>query len=207
MARRSVLTDNRDLIAGAVGGGFAPLATFLFGLPIYATLPGALLVFFGTRLILTPKAFFEDLPKGEFSEARIDLARDVLIAADHALASLAATVEHLRNEAVQDKLLHLHRIASEVVSEVERDPERLMQVQRLLTYSLPAASRLSTGYLALERKRNPNPERVAETEAMIARLDKIFDDYADRLVMPEVEGLDVELRLLDDAIRDEEFKA
>ena len=42
---------------------------------------------------------------------------------------------------------------------------------------------------------------------MIARLDKIFDDYADRLVMPEVEGLDVELRLLDDAIRDEEFKA
>lgn len=207
MAKRGFLSDNRDLIAGACGGGFAPLATFAFGLPIYAALPGALLVFIGMRLVLAPKKYFEDMRSGEFTEAKIDLARDVLTGADRSLAMMAATAEHVRNEDVQSRLLHLHRIASEVVSEVERDPGRLMQVQRLLTYYLPSASRLAAGYLALERKRNPQPERLAKAEAMITRLDQVFDDYADRLVIPEVEGLDVELRLLDDAIRDESMKS
>ncbi|MEO0393382.1 MAG: 5-bromo-4-chloroindolyl phosphate hydrolysis family protein [Pseudomonadota bacterium] len=206
MARHTALSINRDLIAGLTGGGFAPVATFAFGLPIYATLPGAVLVFFGVRLMLAPKGFFEDLDKGDYADARLDLARDVLVQADHALASLAATVEPIENQEIQDRLLHLHRIASDVLSEVERDPKRLMQVQRLLTYYLPSASRLARGYLALERKRNPQVERVAQTEMMITRLDQVFSDYADRLVMPEVEDLDVELQVLDDALREEELK-
>ncbi|MBV6633916.1 MAG: 5-bromo-4-chloroindolyl phosphate hydrolysis family protein [Alphaproteobacteria bacterium] len=203
MATRGPLADNRDLIAGIGGGGFAPLATFVFDLPLYATLPGAILVFIGLRLILAPKTFFEDLPTGKFAKARVDLARDVLVKADRALSELAQTAEVIRQEHVQEQLLHLHRIATDISIEVEKDPGRLNQVQRLLTYYLPAASRVATGYAALERKFSPNEERVIEAQVMIERLDQVFSEYADRLVMPEVENLDIDLQLLDDAIRDE----
>lgn len=206
MARPGQLSDYRDLIAGAAGGLFAPLATFALGLPVYATLPGAVLVFFGLRMMLAPRELFEGLPDGKFARSRLDLAREVLGGAQRALAELDDHAGMLRDDAVKQQLVHLGRITQDVVAEVEKNPGRLTSIQRLLTYYLPAAVRLAEGYAALERKRHPSEKRLRETRDMIGRLDGIFSDYADRLVMPEVEGLDVELRLLDDAIREERLE-
>ena len=207
MSRETPLHRHRGTLAGLIAGIFVPIATFGFGVTIWISLPAAVLIYYGVTLAFSPRGFFEKLPKGDFAEERIKLVRDVLVQADYSLASLAASVEHIRKRDIQERLLHLHRIASDVMSEVERDPKRLMQVQRLLTYYLPSASRLAKGYVALETKRNPQQARITQAEDMVVRLDDIFSDYADRLVMPEVEDLDVELRLLDDALREEELKS
>jgi len=206
LSRRSALRENRDLVAGAAGGLFAPLATYALGLSIFATLPGALLVFLGVRMLLTPKGYFEELPEGKFAEGQVELARAVLTTAGASLEALGEIAAELRNLEVKQMLLHLQAIAAKVMGEIERDPARLMNVQRLLTYYLPSAQRLAEGYRALEQKRQPSRERVQATIAMIERLDDVFSSYSDRLVLPEVEGLDVELRLLDDAIREERLE-
>jgi hypothetical protein len=56
----------------------------------------------------------------------------------------------------------------------------------------------------LEAANRPDRARIAATQAMIGRLDEVFARHADKVSTPELDGLDVELRLLDGAIRSEE---
>lgn len=193
-----------DLWAGLAGGVFAPAASFGFGLPLWASLPGAVLVFVGIRLAFAPRGLFEGLDANARDAAGLDLAREVILAARADLARLRRAGHALRTPDVRAHLDHLHAVAERAAADVERTPGRLPRVQRLLTYYLPAALRLGEGFRVLEEANRPDHARLAATGAMIAQLDTVFARHADRLSSPEVEGLDVELKLLSDAIRAEE---
>jgi 5-bromo-4-chloroindolyl phosphate hydrolysis protein len=193
-----------DIMAGVAGGLFAPIATFGFGLPLWASIPGAVLVFFGVRLAVTPRRLFEGFDFGEADRASLELAREILLEAQAQLQRLRTLVQEIRTAAIRDKLVHLHAIAARVVGEVEQKPRRVNNVRRLLTYYLPAATRLANGYHVLESSHVPDRERLQAAGEMIGRLDDVFARYADRLSEDEVEGLDVELKLLESSIRDEQ---
>ena len=94
-----------------------------------------------------------------------------------------------------------------MLERVEGDPRRMSRVRRLLTYYLPAAVRLGEGLRVLEAAHRPDAARLAAVGAMIARLDTVFARHADRIDGVAVEGLDVELTLLADALRAEEAGA
>jgi 5-bromo-4-chloroindolyl phosphate hydrolysis protein len=196
--------DWTDIVAGLAGGLFAPVATFGFGLPWWASVPGAILVFFGVRLAVQPRQLFEGFNFGATDRASLELARNILSDAHGQLERLAEVVRDTRTASVRERLEHLRAIAAGVVDEVEQKPSRVNNVRRLLTYYLPAAVRLADGYRVLERANDPDRERLSATDAMIGRLDQVFGRYADRLSQEEVEGLDVELRLLESSIRDEQ---
>jgi len=193
-----------DVLAGLAGGLFAPIATFGFGLPLWATIPGAVLIFFGVRLVATPRRLFEGFNFGEADRASLELAREILSEAQVQLQRLRGLAQETRTAAVREKLEHLHAIAARVVGEVEQKPRRVNNVRRLLTYYLPAAARLADGYHVLENSNSPDRERLKAAGDMIGRLDEVFARYADRLSEEEVEGLDVELKLLENSIRDEQ---
>lgn len=207
--RLSTLRTSVDLWAGLAGGSFAPVASFGFGLPLWASLPGAVLIFVGTRLAFAPRGLFEGLDgktlDGKALDAAgLDLAREVLTAAQVDLARLRAAAHAVREPSARRDLDHLHTVAARVIGEVERTPMRLSSVRRLLTYYLPAAVRLGEGYGVLEAANRPDHARLDAAGALIGRLDTVFARHADRLSAPEIEGLDVELKLLADAIRTEE---
>lgn len=193
---RRALAQNREIIAGAAGGLFAPLAAIAFGIPVLAAVPGAILVYVGLRLALAPRSADKHLPEG--------LSREVLMSAEVSLAALRRSMRALKTKPVRARFEELHGIATKVAREVEEDPGRLADVRRLLTYYLPAAERLAEGYAILETKFNPSIERVRQLEATIRRLHEVFKDYSDRLATREVEDLDVELKLLEDELRNEE---
>jgi 5-bromo-4-chloroindolyl phosphate hydrolysis protein len=193
-----------DIVAGLAGGLFAPVATFGFGLPWWVSVPGALLVFFGVRLAVRPRRLFEGFDFGEADRASLELARDILSDARVELDRLAELARDMRSVSVRRNLEHLRGIAAGVIGEVEQKPSRVNNVRRLLTYYLPAAVRLADGYRVLERANDPDRQRLTAADAMIGRLDQVFGRYADRLSQDEVEGLDVELRLLENSIRDEQ---
>ena len=197
----SFLSDNRYVFAGLAGGAFAPLATWLLNLPAIAALPGALLVFFGILVLLQPKKMFEDLDANKFEAGQLALAEEVLSEAEKDLRRLSAAARAITKVRVKEKLVHLKNMAQRVTLEVERDPSRLRHVRRLLTYYLPASARMAEGYVAVEKRVRPDHERVAAAEQMLDRLDDVFTDYNDRLVTTEIEGLDLEIKLLDDATR------
>ena len=53
----------------------------------------------------------------------------------------------------------------------------------------------------LEQQRAPDVSRVKQTEAVIAKLDEAFSHYADSLHESDLSNLDVELRLIDAAVK------
>jgi 5-bromo-4-chloroindolyl phosphate hydrolysis protein len=193
-----------DVLAGLAGGLFAPVATFGFGLPLWASIPGAVLIFFGVRMVAAPRRLFEGFDFGEADRASLELAREILSEAQVQLQRLRSLAQETKTAAVREKLTHLHAIAARVVGEVEQKPRRVNNVRRLLTYYLPAAARLADGYHVLENSNAPDRERLKAAGDMIGRLDEVFARYADRLSEEEVEGLDVELKLLENSIRDEQ---
>lgn len=193
-----------SLWAGLAGGLFAPLATFGLGLPLWASLPGGALVFLGTRMALAPRALFEELEPGTVDVATVALAREVIVTARADLDRLREAARHVKTREAAGHLDHLHGIVARVLTRVEADPRRMPRVRRLLTYYLPAAVRLGEGLRVLEAAHRPDAARLTAAGAMIARLDTVFARHADRIDGVEVEGLDVELTLLADALRAEE---
>lgn len=193
-----------DIWAGLAGGLFAPLASFGFGLPLWASLPGAALVFLGTRLALAPRALFEGLDPKAIEAGGLEFAGEVLASAHADLDRLRDAARAVASPEVRRHLEHLHGIAARVAREVEQKPARLSGVRRLLTYYLPASVRLGEGFRVLESANQPDRDRLAAAAAMIARLDSVFARHADRVSAVEVDGLDVELKLLSDAIQAEE---
>lgn len=193
-----------DLWAGIAGGLFAPLATFGFGLPLWASLPGAVLVFLGLRFVMAPRGFFEWLDASAIDAAGRALAAEILTGALADLDRLREAARSIRSPEIRRHLEHLHAIAARVTQEVEQKPDRLSGVRRLLTYYLPASVRLGEGFRVLESANRPDLARLEAAGAMIERLDSVFGRHADRLNSVEVDGLDVELKLLTDAIHAEE---
>jgi hypothetical protein len=196
-------TGTADLVAGAAGGLFAPVATFALGIPFWISVPLAVVIFFGVRLLLAPRRLFEGFDFDAIDSASLALAREVLEQARVDLDSLANAASAIRNTKVHERLMHLHGIASHVISEVEQKPRRVNNVRRLLTYYLPGAARLAAGYKAIENRLQPSRERVEAAERMIGELDGVFTTYADKLTEQEVEGLDVEIKLLENEISGE----
>jgi 5-bromo-4-chloroindolyl phosphate hydrolysis protein len=201
MARKAGFAD---ILAGVTGGVFAPIATFGFGLPLWASIPGAILVFFGVRLAASPRSLFEGFNFGAVDRASLDLARDILADAQEQADRLRTLTQDVQSVPVRQKLDHLRAIAARVIAEVEQKPRRVNNVRRLLTYYLPATVRLADGYRVLERSNAPDRDRMGAAGEMISRLDNLFAHYADRLSEDEVAGLDIELRLLEDSIRTEQ---
>jgi 5-bromo-4-chloroindolyl phosphate hydrolysis protein len=195
-----------DILAGVAGGLFAPIATFGFGLPLWTSIPGAVLVFLGVRLAASPRSLFEGFRFGEADQASLELARDVLADAQAQADRLAETAHQLKSVDIRRRLEHLNAIATRVIAEVEQKPRRVNNVRRLLTYYLPATLRLAEGYRILESSNAPDRERLDKTGAMIARLDDVFASHADRLSADDVDGLDIELRLLEDSLRTEQTR-
>src|SRR5262249_17666731 len=91
-----------DLVAGAVGGLFAPVATFWLGIPFWISVPLAVLVFFGVRLVFAPRQLFEGFRFQEADQASLALAREVLEQAHTDLGALAEAAAAVKDEGVRN---------------------------------------------------------------------------------------------------------
>jgi len=200
---RSRNAGTADLVAGAAGALFAPVATFWLGIPFWISIPIAVLIFVGVRLLLAPRKLFEGFDFSEADQASLALAREVLEQARLDLDALAGAAAAIKNALTKKRLMHLHQIAVKVTDEVEKRPARINNVRRLLTYYLPGAAKLAAGYRTLEDRMTPNQQRVQAAEQMIGQLDGVFTSYADRLTEQDIEGLDLEIKLLEGEISGE----
>lgn len=190
---------NRTLVAAA-GGGF--IALFLSALaPVWAALMLGVAGFFGLRWYLSPRGLWGGIAREE--RPRVELVRELLGASAQDLAALVETGQRIGDRQVRERVQRMADTANEICRQLERRPDRLMKVQRLITFYLPSALRLTEGYAALEAKPGASSGRIAEAGDMLARLEDLFGDYATRLDGPQRESLDVELRLLEQTLEEE----
>jgi hypothetical protein len=92
--------------------------------------------------------------------------------------------------------------AKAVEAGLEADRSRLPDVQRLFTYYLPATADLLAARGALAG--TGEAQRLVEIDAMIGKLDLAYTDFAQRLNGHDARSLEIDLRLLDQAL-DAEF--
>lgn len=190
---------NRTLVAG-VGGAVLALLSLAVA-PAWAALAVGLAGFAGLRWYLSPRGLFRGIAREQ--RPRVELVREVLGRAAHDLAALVAAGERIEDRAVAARVQRLAEICNEVCRQLEHRPQRLLNVQRLLTFYLPSAQRLAESYAALEARPPAERGHAEETRDMLARLETHFADYARRLEDPQRDALDLELRLLEQSLEDE----
>ena len=76
-----------------------------------------------------------------------------------------------------------------------------MAVRRFLTFYLPNAAGITEGWQTLERNANPAAERVAQTREVMKALGDAFQKFASQADTPELEELDLNLKVVKDALK------
>ena len=80
-------------------------------------------------------------------------------------------------------------------------PEKLNPVLRFFTYYLPATADLVSDRLKLEA--HAGATRLAEIDATLVRLEAAFANFEQAVLTPDLDSVDIDMALLDKALKDE----
>lgn len=206
MSRRG--TFGRDtgmnwLAGGAAAAILVPGLALGLGLPFWLALVVSGGACAGIVLALAPKARFEGLEGRGIARSKIELASELIEAAEPEVERLTAVAKTIRSRPVADRVEHLGRVADSILRAVETDPLKVDRVRRFITYYLPRAGEMAESYQLLETRPTPDTQRLASTGAIIDRLAVAFTRYADHIVDADLDTLDIELKLLQSALDDD----
>ena len=141
------------------------------------------------------------LESGPMAEARADTARSLMTEGQHALERLRQTSRLIRDELMREEIKLLTMKAERVMRDVRDHPGKVMAVRRLLSFYLPNAASVAEGWRALENKHTPAPETEVQTRETMAALNDAFGKFADQAHEPQLQTLDLDLRVLKDALK------
>jgi hypothetical protein len=132
-----------------------------------------------------------------------DVVRIVVEEASVALEQLENAARNIADRRVRALLDDLAGTARTVMEGLGNRRERLSAVQRLLTYYLPSAATLAESYAIIEQQRTPDQERLGQLRDMLGKLEGAFSHYEDALQDARLPNLDVELRLMEAALKED----
>ena len=131
------------------------------------------------------------------NQTALGLVRDGQAALDRMKKALAL----IKDPAVRGQVDGLARTGQKVLTDVRADPSRAMAVRRLLTFYLPNAASLAEGWVALEGRALPSPERMTQTGQTLRSLNQAFAKFSDDMAEPQMQTLDVDLKVVNDALK------
>lgn len=190
-------------IAGVAAALLPPPLVLAAGIPAWVAVMIAFAVFVALFLLLKPRSRPAPgrLDAGAISDHRRGTAGDLVREGEAALERLRAAPRRIHDQLMREEIRLLTMKADRVLREVRHDPDKVMAVRRLLTFYLPNAASVAEGWRALENKSEPSPERVRETRQTMAQLNDAFTRFADELHEPQLQTLDLDLKVLNDALR------
>jgi len=195
LSRGSAILVSAGAAAAALPGG-----AFLVHLPLWmaGSLSGA--VFVGLFLVLRSGAP-ETLDEQALDDARAQTGRSLIPDAAASLDRMKKAMTLIKDPAVRGQIGDLVRTGQKVLGDVRTDPTRAMAVRRLLTFYLPNAASIAEGWVALESKASPSPERMAQTGQTLRSLNEAFTKFSDDMVEPQMQTLDLDLKVVNDALK------
>ncbi len=190
------------LLAAVAAALTLPLLALGLNLPWWLAVVVALAVFGGVWLVLQPGG---DLGAGLTDEAVLDArsatAKGLLLEAANAMERLRKAYREIQDPPMRAEIAHLLEVGDKVVREVREDPNRAMAVRRLLTFYLPNAASVADGWRTLEARSVPSAARMTQTREVMGGLSQAFAKYADDVAEPELRTLDLDLKVLKDALK------
>jgi len=188
------------LLAACAAGAMLPLGVFLVGLPIWIDAPVAGGVGLGLYFVLR-SGKQPTVDEEALNDARAQTGRSLLPDATASLDRMKLTLGQIRDPAVRGQVAELVTTGRKVVDQVRADPSKAMAVRRLLTFYLPNAASLAEGWVALEGRALPSPERMSQTGQTLRSLNQAFAKFSDDMAEPQMQTLDVDLKVVNDALK------
>ena len=103
---------------------------------------------------------------------------------------------------MRDQVTALMQTGERVVKDVRENPDRAMSVRRLLTFYLPNAASVAEGWRTLESRTSASAtERMTQARDVMKSLTSACAQYADDVAEPELQSLDLDLKILKDALK------
>lgn len=194
--------DLNWIIAGVAAAILLPLLTVI-GLPFFVAAIVAVIAFIGLVVFLSPRKLFEGLDVNALGRDKVAFATDLLKEAQPAADRLSAAAVRIADKTIKEKVRHLEQIARDVFGKVEANPGSAAGIRRFLSYYLPRAAEVADGYAALEDKRAPDATRLKDVGNVIGKLEDAFVHYADSLVDNELGSLDIDLKLIQQSLKED----
>lgn len=191
------------IAGGTVAAVLVPALSLGLGAPFAVALGVAVLAGAGAVLALAPRSPLDGFTGNAMARAKVELVTELLAEARPIAERLEETGLSLETRAVGERVRHLAGMARRILAGLEADPLKVDRVRRFLTYYLPRAAEMADAYARLETRATPDTERIGMTRAIIERLDDAFTKYADNLIDADLDGLDVELKLLRQSLDDD----
>jgi 5-bromo-4-chloroindolyl phosphate hydrolysis protein len=188
------------LLAACAAGAMLPLGALVVGMPIWIDGPVAGGVGLGLYFVLR-SGKQPSLDEQALNDARAQTGRSLLPDATASLDRMKQTLGQIRDPAVRGQVAELVTTGRKVVDQVRADPTRAMAVRRLLTFYLPNAASLAEGWVALEGRALPSPERMTQTGQTLRSLNQAFAKFSDDMAEPQMQTLDVDLKVVNDALK------
>jgi hypothetical protein len=193
---------SRYLIALGAAALVMPALVLGAGAPVWAGFVAAVIVFLVLGLFAATsrptRAKVRPPQKG-----RRAVWEAVMADARPALDRVEAVIDALPRNAVRDRLDRIAEISQRVLKEVEAEPARLASAQRLFTYYLPRTAEIAEGYAELRRRGAGAPARLAAIEDVLAKTEAAAIRFANQVVDDDMRTLDAEIRLVEDALRED----
>ncbi|HZZ87218.1 MAG TPA: 5-bromo-4-chloroindolyl phosphate hydrolysis family protein [Caulobacteraceae bacterium] len=191
---------NATLLGACAAGVAMPLGAFVVGLPLWIDGPISAGVGLGLFFLLR-SGKQPSLDEQVLNDARAQTGRSLLPDALDALDRMKQAMGRIKDPAVRGQVADLITKGRKVVDQVRADPGRAMAVRRLLTFYLPNAASLAEGWVALEGRALPSPERMTQTGDTLRALNQAFAKFADDMAEPQMQTLDVDLKVVNDALK------
>jgi hypothetical protein len=195
--------DGNWIVAGLVSAALLIGLSALTHFPFLVSAVISVLVFAGLIFVLAPRQLFEGLDLRSIGGSQVAFARELLAQAQPAADRLAAAAGSIADKDMKAKVKNLSDIATDVISKVEAKPSTAPSVRRFLTYYVPQAAEVAEGYATLADRRAPSQQRLANVGAVITKLQDAFVHYADSLADSELGTLDVDLRLIQESLKED----
>ena len=185
-------------LAAAVAFPLLALATPLPGWWAAAT---SVAVFVGVWLASKPSSG-GGLSDDAVLEAQGETSRRLVADAVDAIARLRKAAGAIRDPDMRDQVTALMQTGERVVKDVRENPDRAMSVRRLLTFYLPNAASVAEGWRTLESRTSASAtERMTQARDVMKSLTSACAQYADDVAEPELQSLDLDLKILKDALK------
>lgn len=191
------------LIGGCVAALALPLLALGLNLPLWLSALVAVAIGVGVWLVAPgllggAKGGLED---EAVLEARSEAVRELLRDGQAALDRLRAAARLVKDGDMKGGLNTLAASADRVLAQVRSDPDRAMAVRRLMSFYLPNAASLAEGWRSLEDRSAPSDARMAQTRDTVKALNQAFTRFEDQAAEPQLKTLDLDLKVLNDALK------
>jgi hypothetical protein len=186
------------LIAGLAGALSFPVLALVLNLPLWLCLVISLGVFGGLTLALRPSGF--GLNMDAMMEAQSDTVRGLVSDGTAALDRIRRIAPAIQDTTMRSQILQLANTSSQIISHVRDDSARAMAVRRYLTFYLPNAAQIAEGWQTLEANAGSPPERKAQAREVMKALNDAATKYASDADQPELDALDLSLKVVKDSL-------